>query len=188
MEKYKGIAKDKSIEQFLREKSQKKESDEKKERNGGDADKQDKSSKGTTSEEAPGAAPAAGEKSEKVVGPSSERTADNEVNLFMEQYVTAYEAGDIDKFMSLYSKSAVENNNLHYDDIRRAYQKSFSGGHYKYALSNLQMGKGDNRIMLSGVYILRKADGGAVSRGNITWTLSKENGVLKIIKVEYNKS
>ncbi len=188
VEKYKGIAKDKSIEQFLREKSQKKESDEKKERNGGDADKQDKSSKGTTSEEVPGAAPAAGEKSEKVVGPSNERTPDNEVNLFMEQYVTAYEAGDIDKFMSLYSKSAVENNNLHYDDIRRAYQKSFSGGHYKYALSNLQMGKGDNRIMLSGVYILRKADGGAVSRGNITWTLSKENGVLKIIKVEYNKS
>ncbi len=168
VEKYKGVAKDRSIEQFLKEKSQKKESDEKK---GGDSGGQDRTSKGTAHEEVP--------------GPSHEATQDNEVNLFMDQYIGAYEAGDIDKFMALYSNSAVENN-LHYNDIRLAYQKRFGGSHYAYALSNIQMRKVDGRIILTGAYSIRTADGSAVFRGDISWTLSKENGVLRIIKVEYN--
>lgn len=179
IELYKGVAKDKSIEQLLKEKSRK------------GYDRQESLSKGTTSEGVsaePNAAPSTEGKSGKVSGPSYERTPDNEANLFMEQYISAYEAGDIDKFMSLYSKSAVENNNLRYDDIRRAYQKSFQGTRYRYVLSDIRLRKDDNQIILTGGYSIKRSDGSALSQGSISWTLIKENGVLKIIKAEYNRS
>ncbi len=67
------------------------------------------------------------------------------MNLFIKPYIIAYEAGDIDKLMSLYSNSAMENNGLRLDDIKREYQKNFQGKHYRYVLGKVQIQKGDGQ-------------------------------------------
>ncbi len=118
--------------------------------------------------------------------PQQDESLEDAVNLFISQYVQVYESGDIDKFMSFYSSSAIENNRLHYDDIRRAYEKGFRGGRYTYNLSNIRMNKDNGHIILAGTYTIRKSSGGQ-TRGNITWTLARENGVLKIIRVDYDR-
>ncbi len=113
------------------------------------------------------------------------------VNLFISQYVQSYEAGDINKFMSFYSTSAVENNSLHYDDIRSEYDRNFRNGSYSYILNNIQLKKDNNHILLTGTYTLKCTEGkfkGEQSRGNITWTLTRENGTLKIIRADYNRA
>ena len=115
---------------------------------------------------------------------------EEEANLFMSQYASAYESGDIDKFMSFYSSSAVENNNLHYDDIKRAYERNFRDNRYEYALRDVQMQKNDDIIILTGTYSIRRLQGGATGttvQGNIKWTLRRENGSLKIIRVDYDR-
>jgi hypothetical protein len=125
-----------------------------------------------------------------ISAPSSETPMEEEVNLFLSQYANAYESGDIDRFMALYSKSAVENNSLHYDEIRRAYEKNFRNGHYSYALSNVHMQKSDDSLILTGTYNIRRLQGetqGTVTKGNIKWTVGRENGALKIVRVDYNR-
>ena len=110
---------------------------------------------------------------------------EEEVNLFMGQYRSAYEFGDINRFMSLYSKSATENG-MGYDDIKRSYQKNFEGGRYSYMLTNPQVRKEGDLVVLTGSFgVKRIGQGQPISQGNIRWTLAKENGVLKIVKAEY---
>ncbi len=122
---------------------------------------------------------------------SPDGSLESAVNLFISQYVRVYESGDIDKFMSFYSSSAVENNSLRYDDIRRTYEKSFRNGRYTYILNNIQMKKDNNHIILTGTYIIKGIEGkykGEQRRGTITWTLDRENGTLKIIRSDYNRA
>ncbi|MEW6002613.1 MAG: DnaJ domain-containing protein [Nitrospirota bacterium] len=112
---------------------------------------------------------------------------EKEVNLFIGQYIRAYEEGDIDKFMQLYSKSALENSRLRYNDISRAYKKNFEGNRYKYFITNVQFRKKGENIVVTGQYIITKLkdDTGSFVKGEIIWTLSREEGKLKIVKVEY---
>jgi Flp pilus assembly secretin CpaC/ketosteroid isomerase-like protein len=108
-----------------------------------------------------------------------------EVNLFMDQYRKAYEFGDIERFMSLYSKSATENG-MNYNDIRRSYRNNFKSGRYSYTLRNPQVRRSGDLVQLTGSFsVKRTGEEGPTSQGNIRWTLAKENGVLKIVKVEY---
>lgn len=119
-----------------------------------------------------------------------QQSSDNEVTLFIDQFTGAYEAGDIDRFMSLFSASAIENNSLRYDDIRREYEKHFRGNRYKCDLKNVQTNRDNNNIILKGAYIIRSIEGkapGSETRGNITWTLARENSTLKIIRMDYDR-
>ncbi|HWR57685.1 MAG TPA: hypothetical protein VN328_02245, partial [Thermodesulfovibrionales bacterium] len=109
------------------------------------------------------------------------------VNLFMDQYVRAYESGDIDRFMSLYSTSAVENSSLRYNDIKRAYQENFQGNRYAYTLRNVEARKSGDYIILTGAYYIKKLQGsasGATTQGKIRWSLIKEDGSLKILRAD----
>lgn len=115
-------------------------------------------------------------------------TLEKEVNIFISQYTRAYEYGEIDRFMSLYSASAIENNSLRYDDIRRSYQRNFGNNRYTYTLNNLQMQKNDDIVIVTAQYSIKKIQGdgmGAITSGNIRWTLAREDGTLKIVKVDY---
>ncbi len=114
----------------------------------------------------------------------------DDVNFFINQYISAYESGDIDRLMSLYSKSAIENGILYYDDIRRAYEKNFRSGHFIYTLRKPQAQGIDGQIMLTGLYTVTTMRGDAIisiTQGNIKWILVRENGMLKIIRVDYDK-
>ncbi|HWR58599.1 MAG TPA: outer membrane protein assembly factor BamD [Thermodesulfovibrionales bacterium] len=110
---------------------------------------------------------------------------ESDVGLFVEQYRSAYESGDIERFMSLYSKSAVENG-MRFDDIRRSYHKNFEAGRYTYALRNQQALKSGDYVALTGIFnIKKKGQDRIVTEGNIRWILVKEDAGLKIVKVEY---
>lgn len=121
---------------------------------------------------------------------STDESLESAVNLFISQYVRVYESGDIDKFMSFYSTSAIENNSLRYEDIRHAYEKNFRDNRYTYVLKEVQMKKENNHIILTGAYSIKSIEGvayGRQTRGNITWTLGREDGALKIIRVDYDR-
>lgn len=114
---------------------------------------------------------------------------ETEVFLFMSQYITAYEEGDITRFMDLFSKSAVENSRLHYADIMRYYKKNFENSRYTYTLKNVRLQKGAEGVIVSGRYSIRKMtddNKGLKTDGMIRWTLAKENGGLKIVKIDYD--
>jgi curved DNA-binding protein CbpA len=123
--------------------------------------------------------------------PRDERAdLENEVYLFIAQYMSAYEQGDIDKFMDFFSKSAVENDNLPYQWIRDSYQRNFKSGRYRYTFKNMEVQKRDDGIVVKGSYVINKLTGDDkvnVTSGNIRWTLSREKGTLKIVKLEYDR-
>ena len=114
----------------------------------------------------------------------------NEVKLFIDQYTQAYERGDIDRFMSFYSTSAIENNSLRYDEIRNGYQRNFQDSRYTYSLRDPQVEKSDGNVILTGAYTIKRIQGdplGGVTQGHIRWTLTRENGGLKILRVDYDR-
>jgi len=113
---------------------------------------------------------------------------DRWVNSFISQYARAYEEGDIEKFMSFFSKSAVENGRMNYDEIRKAYRRNFESFRCRYTLRNVQSRKNGNDIVVAAAYIINKspdAAGEILVQGDIRWTLAKEGGALKIVKVDY---
>jgi curved DNA-binding protein CbpA len=113
---------------------------------------------------------------------------DRWVNSFISQYARAYEEGDIEKFMSFFSKSAVENGKMNYDEIRKAYKRNFESFRCRYTLRNVQSGKNGDDIIVAAAYIINKspdAAGEPLVQGDIRWTLIREGGALKILKVDY---
>jgi LysM repeat protein len=119
-----------------------------------------------------------------------EDNVQNEVNVFVDQYTQAYELGDIDRFMSFYSPSAIENNSLRYDEIRNGYQRNFQDSRYTYSLRDPVVKKSDGNVILTGTYIIKRIVGdplGGVTQGTITWTLTRENGVFKILRADYDR-
>jgi hypothetical protein len=115
---------------------------------------------------------------------------DRQVHLFAGQYRKAYEEGDIEKFMSLFSKSAIENDRMNYEEIRRAYKKNFESSRYRYILDNVRSVKNGDGAIVAATYVIRKQDengGGIVKQGDIRWLLVRESGALKIAKVNYER-
>ncbi|HXX53153.1 MAG TPA: DnaJ domain-containing protein [Thermodesulfovibrionales bacterium] len=114
---------------------------------------------------------------------------ETEVFLFMSQYIAAYEDGDISRFMDLFSKSAVENGRLQYADIMKFYKRNFEGNRYSYTLKNVRLQKGEDWVIVSGLYSIRKMtddDKGLKKDGMIRWSLAKENGGFKIVRIDYD--
>lgn len=115
---------------------------------------------------------------------------DGEVKTFIRQYIETYEEGDINRFIHFYSTNAIEKNRLHYDDIKRAYQRSFESNSYKYSLKNLNIKKTGDNVTVSATYTIKKSKHDEYEQpttGDITWTLAREKGVLKIVRVEYGR-
>ncbi|MFH0933252.1 MAG: DnaJ domain-containing protein [Nitrospirota bacterium] len=117
------------------------------------------------------------------------KKVEEEVRFFIIRYILAYERGDIEEFMHFYSESAVENNRLNYEDIRKAYKKNFATGVYKYGINNVQFQKSGDDIIVTGQYMLSKLNDNNATpiKGNIQWVLSREDGALKIMKVDYDR-
>jgi curved DNA-binding protein CbpA len=117
------------------------------------------------------------------------KNVQEEVRLFIVHYILAYEKGDIEGFIKFYSKSAIENNKMDYEEIRKRYKKNFEKGRYKYGLNNAQLQKSGDNIIVTGEYILKNVnkDKAIPIKGNIRWVLSREDGALKIMKSDYDR-
>lgn len=115
---------------------------------------------------------------------------ETEVSLFLSKYTSAYEEGDIWRFINLFSNYAIENNSLHYADIRKYYASNFEGNRYNYTLENVRIEKREDSIIVRGNYGIRKItddDKATRAQGIIQWTLTREEGILKILRIDYEK-
>lgn len=109
---------------------------------------------------------------------------------FISRYANAYEEGDIEKFMTFFSRSVVENGRMSYEDIRSAYKKNFENNRYRYSLRNVRYRKSGDDVIVTASYVINKSlEKGEVLlvQGDIRWTLCRESGGLKIVKVDYER-
>jgi hypothetical protein len=118
-----------------------------------------------------------------------------EVHRLMDEYKDRYMEMDLDAFMNLFSKGAVENQMHPYADIREAYRKTFSNSNsiqYNLEISSIQTY--EKSASVSGRYELIQSLKGArgarrnrTFRGNIQWDLVREDGLLKIKEINYGR-
>ena len=95
----------------------------------------------------------------------------------------AYEKGDLNAYLSCYSRSAVEEDGLQYDEITNKYRNLFKSGTNHMTIGNIIIREGRDSIIVKGSF---NADGYArtvdprASKGTIEMTLAREAGKLKI--------
>jgi YaiO family outer membrane protein len=99
---------------------------------------------------------------------------------FAEQLTRAYKEGDIDAYISFYSKSAMENG-MSYAQIREHYIGLFKSGAYGCSISNVTILQESDGIKLTGILAVSGPDG--IHKDVVSMTLIRENGDLKIISV-----
>jgi len=117
---------------------------------------------------------------------------EEEVRQFMEKYTGCFMKMDLDAFMDLFSKEAVENRMLPYADIREAYGKTFANSNsIVYHLEIYSIQAYQKSAFVSGRYELIQSIKGSkkkkVFRGNIQWNLIREDGSLKIKEIDYGR-
>ena len=115
-----------------------------------------------------------------------------EARRFIDEYVDQYTKMDIDGFMVLFSKAAIENRMLTYADIREIYQGTFDNSEsLKYYLDVSAIRIYREGAAVEGRYEVIQAIKGnpfkKVYKGNIQWELMREDGVLKIKEVNYGR-
>jgi len=122
--------------------------------------------------------------------PKTEQITKEEVEEFMQRYVAAYQKNDLSTFLSLFSRSAVENN-MTYTDIRSAYKETFSEKINHYRIMNMEIRTDGQTATVSGIYNINRyisADDRWVKySGKIVWKLTRENAQLRIISTTYDK-
>jgi len=115
-----------------------------------------------------------------------------EARQFIDEYSTRFMKLELDPFMGLFSKKAVENRMLPYADIRRACQKTIAGSRsimYNFRIYDIQTSL--QNALVRGRYEMVqtfKIGGETAFKGDIQWDLIRENGVLKIREINYGRA
>jgi hypothetical protein len=117
---------------------------------------------------------------------------ETEARRFIDEYVDQYIKMDIDAFMILFSKGAIENRMLTYADIRELYGMTFDNSEslkYDLDVSTIHIYKEGAAVV--GRYEVIQALKGSpykkVYKGNIQWELIREDGVLRIKEINYGR-
>ena len=115
-----------------------------------------------------------------------------EVRRFIDEYKIRFMRMDLDTFMDLFSKEAVENRMLPYADIREAYKKTIATSQsIMYHVEIYSVQTYTRSAFVSGRYgiiqILKRGSREKVFKSNIQWYLVRENGSLKIQEVNYGR-
>ena len=115
-----------------------------------------------------------------------------EVRQFIDEYKTRFMKMDLDAFMALFSKEAVENRMLPYADIRNAYLRTIAHSDsivYEAKIYSIQTYT--RSAFVRGRYeIIQSLKGRGkkrVFRGDIQWNLVRENGSMKIQEINYGR-
>ena len=123
-----------------------------------------------------------------------------EVRQFFATYLERYTQKDIDGFLSLFSPKAVQNGRYGLDEIKRIYSDFFDQSQeLRYHLEDTKI-EIHQEVLISGIFIenaalvearyeidqvLKKGRKKKVWRGDISWILTKENGALRILFLDY---
>lgn len=114
-----------------------------------------------------------------------------EARQFINEYSARFMKLELDPFMGLFSKKAVENRMLPYADIQRAYKKTIVGSRsimYSFKIYTIQTYL--RSALVRGRYEIVQTfkKGGEVAfKGEIQWDLIRENGVLRIREINYGR-
>jgi len=113
---------------------------------------------------------------------------EEEVNPFFDHYAALYKRKDVDGFLSLFSSKAVQNHKEGIEEIRRIYTDFFNqSDELRYRMKG-KIEIYQNAVEVKGFYEidqLTKKGKRKVWTGSVQWVLTKEDGVLKIISVNY---
>jgi hypothetical protein len=117
---------------------------------------------------------------------------ETEARRFIDEYVDQYMKMDIDGFMALFSKGAIENRMLTYPDIHEIYRGTFDNSDsLKYHLDVFAIRVHKEGAAVEGRYEVIQAIKGSpfksVHKGNIQWELIREDGVLRIKEINYGR-
>ena len=115
---------------------------------------------------------------------------EGEIRQAIEQYVDRFKAMDLDLFMNVFSKQAIENRMLPYADMREAYDRIFKNtNQILYFLNILGIQSYTNSAFVNGYYEITqttKPDNEfKIYKGNIQWELAREEGRLKILRLNH---
>jgi len=115
---------------------------------------------------------------------------EEEVRQFFAKYTERYTQKDLDGFLSLFSPRAVQNRQDGLEGIRKIYSIFFKQSQeIRYYIENISIEIYQNGVEVKAHYeltqTLKKRGEKKVWRGDIRWTLIKEDGALKILSLDY---
>ena len=109
----------------------------------------------------------------------------------MKRYSQAFTKSNLNEFMSLFSRSVVENDRLHYHEVRESYRETFSAKINFYKINNMMIQLNGQTATVSGFYDLNRytssEDRWTRYSGKIQWKIARENNELKITRMNYDK-
>ena len=114
-----------------------------------------------------------------------------EIDAVLDEYVDAYEKGDVDRLMATFSPKIREKETLDYQAIRTLYAKGFAGREQIiYRIKNMQVEiKGDNAIVAAQYLIsagnTSQSQKSVTVSGTIEWNIVREGDKPKIIAINY---
>jgi ketosteroid isomerase-like protein len=123
-------------------------------------------------------------------GPQRLIATEEEVKQFMAKYIERYTQKDIDGFLWLFSPKAIQNQKDGFEAIRRTYSHFFDQSlELQYRLEEMKIELYENAVEVKALYqidqIPKKGEEKKVWKGRIRWVLGKEDGLLKIISLDY---
>jgi ketosteroid isomerase-like protein len=114
-----------------------------------------------------------------------------EIDALLDEYVDAYEKGDVDRLMATFSPKVREKGTLDYQAIRSLYAKGFAGREQIiYRIKNVQVEiRGDDAIVVAQYLIsarnTNQSPRGVTLSGRIEWKIQREGDRPKIVAVNY---
>ena len=114
-----------------------------------------------------------------------------EIDALLDEYVDAYEKGDVDRLMATFSPKVREKGTLDYQAVRNLYAKGFAGREQIiYRIKNVQVEiRGDNAVVAA-QYLISARNTNQSRRsvtvsGRIEWKIQREGDRLKIVAINY---
>jgi hypothetical protein len=115
---------------------------------------------------------------------------EQEMRQFLENYIERYTRKDIDGFLGLFSSKAIQNQNDRLPGIRELYRDFFDRSQtLNCRIEDRKIEIYENAVEVKARYeieqIVKRSGEGKVWRGRIRWVLIKEDGILKILSIDY---
>jgi hypothetical protein len=122
--------------------------------------------------------------------PSRLIATEQEVNAFFDSYVERYTKRDIDGFLWLFSLNAIQNQTDGLPAIRELYNNFFGQArtlHCRFEDRKVEIY--ENAVEVKARYeieqILKLNGEKKVLKGQVRWVLTREDGILKILSIDY---
>ncbi len=115
---------------------------------------------------------------------------EEEVRQFLANYIDRYVRKDINGFLSLFSSKAIQNGKDRLEKIREIYVRFFDQSEeLTYRLDDIKVSisgsEAEAMVRYQVIQRLKNRGGEKLWRGNLRWVLVREDGVLRIITLDY---